>query len=230
MSLRNRARKLQKLAGVSYQQALAKLREIGPRASRLHEETGWPMERCDRFLATGQAPIDVVSLVTPSLEEQIREVLEKLLATSQAQSASVMSDRGLFVQAPENEKTRMLARLFKGAPRTRRGLPEGVYENVDKSSLLTVHLERGVLVVRFDARTSLGLVRLRVAHLTDDLDRLLAQEREDEPGSLPPTGTSGSGGAPAEARAVRPTEESERTARRPAPTRRRKKRDPGSAF
>src|SRR6202012_5258105 len=57
MSLRNRARSLQKKTGLSYQQALARLRALGDRPATLRRQTHWPLEVCDRYLIDGHAPI-----------------------------------------------------------------------------------------------------------------------------------------------------------------------------
>jgi hypothetical protein len=60
MSLRNRARSLQKKTGLTYQQALDRLRALGERSARLRRETGWSLDVCDRYLVDGHAPIAVV--------------------------------------------------------------------------------------------------------------------------------------------------------------------------
>lgn len=60
MSLRNRARALQKKTGLSYQQALQRVRALGERPAKLRRETGWSLAVCDRFLVDGHAPIAVV--------------------------------------------------------------------------------------------------------------------------------------------------------------------------
>lgn len=49
MSLKNRARYLAAQVGVSYQQALNFIREIGARPAKLAESNGWPLARADVF-------------------------------------------------------------------------------------------------------------------------------------------------------------------------------------
>jgi hypothetical protein len=65
MSLRNRARKLQRHTTLSYQQALAKQKALGARPAALARETGWPLDACDRYLVDGRAPIVVHEAVLP---------------------------------------------------------------------------------------------------------------------------------------------------------------------
>lgn len=72
MSLRNRARRLQQATGLTYQQALAKLRALGQAPAELRAKTGWPLWRCDLHLSEPPAstrpappqriPIEVVDV------------------------------------------------------------------------------------------------------------------------------------------------------------------------
>ena len=65
MSLRNRARALQKKTGLTYQQALRRVRALGERPAKLRRETGWPLDVCDRFLVDGHAPVTVIDAHAP---------------------------------------------------------------------------------------------------------------------------------------------------------------------
>jgi hypothetical protein len=50
MSLRSRARSLQTITRLTYQQALARIRSLGSAPARLAERTRWPLTRCDAYL------------------------------------------------------------------------------------------------------------------------------------------------------------------------------------
>lgn len=50
-SLNTRARRLQKRTGQTFQQCLALLRQNSAQIARLQTQSGWPVERCDDFLA-----------------------------------------------------------------------------------------------------------------------------------------------------------------------------------
>lgn len=73
MSLRNRARSLQKKTGLTYQQALTRLRALGDRPAALRRKTRWPLEVCDRYLVDGHAPILVQE--GPSFKQPSAQIL-----------------------------------------------------------------------------------------------------------------------------------------------------------
>src|SRR5437879_5345631 len=101
MSLRNRARSLQKKIGLSYQQALAKLRALGERPAALSKQCGWPLEVCDRFLVDGHAPIDVIEVATPG--DPIDQVCETLRATCNARAVVVAAATGRILAHVGND-------------------------------------------------------------------------------------------------------------------------------
>ena len=112
MSLRNRARALRKATGVTYQQALNKLRALGERPARPHRESGWPLEVCDRFLVDGHAPIAVVEL-TPigSLQEELTAICEDLRARANARAVVLGRDGRLLAHSGDGSgrETKWLA-------------------------------------------------------------------------------------------------------------------------
>ena len=98
MSLRNRARSLQKKTGLSYQRALAKLRALGEKPARLADQTGWPLDVCDRFLVDGHAPIDVIEVPeVRTLREQCEAVCEKLRVTANARAVVLAAKSGAIL-------------------------------------------------------------------------------------------------------------------------------------
>jgi hypothetical protein len=101
MSLRNRARSLQKKTGLTYQQALARLRALGERPATLRRQTGWPLGVCDRYLVDGHAPIDVVEVPpaddvpievadSDALDDRIRGLCEALRSRSGARAVALV--------------------------------------------------------------------------------------------------------------------------------------------
>ena len=62
MSLRNRARALAAKAGITYQQAVKRLRDAGSEPAEIKEATGWSLHRAD------------VVAVDPRLDEEYSEV------------------------------------------------------------------------------------------------------------------------------------------------------------
>ncbi len=103
MSLRNRARSLQKKTGLTYQQALARLRALGDRPATLRRRTHWPLEVCDRYLVDGRAPILVQEGPTvddapievgesDSVYDRIRAVCEALRRSIRAARAVDLVD------------------------------------------------------------------------------------------------------------------------------------------
>src|SRR5689334_14290417 len=93
MSLRNRARRLQEKTGVSYQQALDRLRKLGKRPADLSKQTGWPLEVCDRFLIDGHAPIEVIEVRQPT-PDLVEVICESLRASSGARAVLLAQDNG----------------------------------------------------------------------------------------------------------------------------------------
>src|SRR5215470_13445137 len=81
MSLRNRARSLQKKTGLSYQRALAKLRALGEKPARLAEQTGWP--------------IDVIEVPErTTLREACEQICETLRVTANARTVVLCARNG----------------------------------------------------------------------------------------------------------------------------------------
>src|SRR5262249_1866754 len=127
MSLRNRARSLQKKTGLSYQQALAKLRALGEKPARLSKQTGWTLAGCDRFLVDGHAPIHVIDVFgtrIPTLHELIEQVCETLRATTSARAVVCVARSGRVLAHVGGDDFELVLRgaLLRKAP------PEGIKE------------------------------------------------------------------------------------------------------
>jgi hypothetical protein len=208
MSLRNRARALQKKTGLSYQQSLAKLRGLGERPATLSKQTGWSLEKCDRYLIDGHAPIDVIEVAhghIPSLDELVLHVLEALRVTSQARTVVVAGKNGRLIARTGSSDLVEIWRSYE-PPHREMKIPE-VIELDEGLVLYTARFKQGMIVVKFHRdETSLGLVRLRTARAIEELERLLASESKS-PGVPPVGGGGGPGGLPAEVRVVRDTRE-----------------------
>ena len=227
MSLRNRARSLQKKTGLTYQQALDRLRALGERPAKLHRESGWPLDVCDRFLVDGRAPIDVVELKPiVSLRERITEICEQLRVSAAARSVLLSRD-GLIVAhvgvgvVPEEPWLALLSVRPRARAETRT-LPEIMELDGGLALVATELRPRACLVVKFHRdESSLGLVRLRVRRAIEELEPLLAEHTAD----LPPVpgGGGGFGSLPNELRVVEPIPE-ERPKKKPTPIGKKRKR------
>lgn len=201
MSLRNRARALQKKTGLSYQQALDKLRTLGDRPATLSKQTGWALEKCDRYLIDGHAPIDVIEMVQP--DDPIMVVCNRLLAQTMARAVVVASDDGRILGHTGNDPEGLWVGTLPRGPR-KVEVPD-VWELDSGLVLVTERFKRGMLIVKFHRdESSLGLVRLRMRQAVEELERLLAGESKS-PGVPPVGGGGGPGGLPAEVRVVRDT-------------------------
>jgi hypothetical protein len=222
MSLRNRARAVQKKTGLSYQQALNKLRELGERPAALSKQTGWALEKCDRYLIDGHAPIDVIETPLfphiPSLEELVVRICEMLQATCGARAVVVAAKDGrILAHIGADDTDAVLKGVFTRSQLRRAAIPvpravatkwselPDVWELEDGIVLFTARFKGGTVVVKFHRdETSLGLVRLRTARAVEELERIFASESKS-PGVPPVGGGSGPGGLPAEVRVIRDT-------------------------
>jgi hypothetical protein len=224
MSLRNRARSLQRKTGLSYQQALAKLRALGDRPAKLHRQSGWALDVCDRFLVDGHAPIDVLEVVRSEHETTIDEVCETLRASSNARAVILWRGGRLLARAggePGLEPS--LFALMRAQPLSGSGPIVEVWEDQSGMIVYTTQIKRALLIVKFHRdESSLGLVRLRARRAAEELEGLLGDD--DKLSGLPPIGGSGGpSGIPHELRVVEPIP-AERPKPKPTPIGRRKKR------
>jgi hypothetical protein len=212
MSLRNRARALQKKTGLTYQQALQRVRALGERPATLRRETGWPLEVCDRFLVDGHAPITVVEapLEARARFDAIGRVCESVRATAAARSVRLVDVSGRVI-------------ADAGEPDDGNVFVEASVKTRSRARYARIAAARAVLIVGFDRdETSLGLVRLRMAKAVEELERLLA---DDEPPMMPPFGSGGGpGGIPSELRVVEPVPAA-RPKKKPTPIGRKRKRE-----
>ena len=199
MSLRNRARSLQKKTGLSYQRALAKLRALGEKPARLADQTGWPLDVCDRFLVDGHAPIDVIEVPeVRTLREQCEAVCEKLRVTANARAVVLAAKSGaILVQVGAFEVGAIWGATVRDRKRGE------VWEMGDDLVFYSADVRGATLVVVFERdKSSLGLVKLRTRHAVEELERLFAIY-ESPTGVPPPSGPRGPGGLPAEVRVAR---------------------------
>ena len=182
MSLRSRARRLQRKTGLSYQQALARLRE----RARLRQ------------------PIPVVELAPLPRDAELQRICEQLVALAAAKSlvlanceARILVHVGLSQSPPVS----LLAPVRGPAPPPTKPLSPPfdeprAYELGDGTAVFSTPVgDLALLTITFDARTSLGLVRLRAREAIDALLPLLSESPNSPVGG---TGSNGDSGAPAE--------------------------------
>jgi len=123
--------------------------------------------------------------LTPDDEDALRRAMERLLQESAAHSAMLV-DRGgqLLVQAgarPEFDATTfatLTAADFSANDQLARLLGEtdftSLFHQGERESMLVADIaRRAILVVLFDSRTTLGLVRLRLRPVVEDLARVV---------------------------------------------------------
>lgn len=222
MSLRNRARSLQKKTGLTYQQALARLRAFGERPATLRRQTGWPLEVCDRYLVDGHAPVPVVEaprgedtpidvVESSGVHELIRAVCEALRLMAAARTVALVDPRGHVLVC------------VGGVGEDGETLHEEPVKRRRSARYAVVAATRAILMVRFrHGETSLGLVRLRARKAARELEQLL--DADESPMMPPGGGAGGAGGIPNELRVVEPVPE-ERPKPKPTPIGRKRKRE-----
>jgi predicted regulator of Ras-like GTPase activity (Roadblock/LC7/MglB family) len=123
--------------------------------------------------------------LTPEDEDALRRAMERLLQESAAHSAMLV-DRGgqLLVQAgdrPAFDATTfatLTAADFSANDQLARLLGEtdftSLFHQGERESMLVADIaRRAILVVLFDSRTTLGLVRLRLRPVVEDLARVV---------------------------------------------------------
>jgi hypothetical protein len=192
MSLRSRARRLQRSTGITYQQALEQVRREararGP-ATGAGPTEKWRAIAHELLAArAGSVPIEVVDVAVDPLDAACTRLLE-----ASAARAVVLLNRARWVIASAGAATGAWPLLALRA----RAVPSGPIEVGDGRSLLSRRLSGGeLLIVLFDRSTSYGLVLLRLAQAADEIERLLAARARLGIALPPPGGGQGSGGAP----------------------------------
>jgi hypothetical protein len=219
MSLRNRARHLQRVTNLTYQQALDRLRQLGEAPARLAREKGWSLAECDEHLVRKQAdkePPPAPARRAPLLHaaEELRgartanEVCQGLLASSGARTVLLVDADGRRVAEAGVAKDARAAfvRSFVRPLAARQRTPAAEAEaaicaqaGLAGAQVHFAELDGGArLYVVYDGSTSLGLVRLRVAMAVAEIGR----RRLLEPVVVPVDGGRGPGdggsGAPAQ--------------------------------
>jgi hypothetical protein len=250
MSLKNRARALQKKTGLTYQQALQRLRSLGDRPAKLRRQTDWPLEVCDRFLVDGHAPISVVEahggegpievVDEPRDLDAIEQVCKWLRTMSAARSVLLVDARGRVIalsgqhdRSGGSQSTQLPSLPSLPKPVRTSPVTTEVRELENDRVLVRAPVKprrssgesrittRAYLNVEFErAQTALGLVRLRMWQAVTALEQLLAGETP----SVPPAGGGGEGGAPNELRIAEPTHD-EPPKKKPTPMGRNRKRE-----
>jgi hypothetical protein len=225
MSLRNRARHLQRALGLTYQQALARLRQLGPRSAELRHRTGWPLSRCDVLLArelpcaegervpreaaefnpappSGSAPQPLEVVSTGGHEEEpLARACAHLMAGCNARSVWLFAPGARTLAWAGGETPLGMPPMVPLVLGLKAPAEETVVELGDQQRALVSPVgRRATLVVSFDGASSLGLVRLRVRAILPELERLLERAAAGQSGTGPGGGDRGGGrgGLPAE--------------------------------
>ena len=130
---------------------------------------------------------------------QIQAIVDKLVKEANASVVFIVDKNGQLISASgdvENIDTTSLASLTAGNIAATGGIAKLLRENefatqFHEGENANIHIQlvgnRVILVVIFDSKSSLGLVRLRVRKATDNLSRVfeVLQEKAAEPGDSP---------------------------------------------
>ena len=220
MSLRTRARSLQKKTGITYQQALARLRALGDRPAALRQKTRWPLEVCDRYLVDGHAPILVQE--GPSVDDVPTEVVEsdsvhdRIRAVCEALLRSIPAARAVDLVDLRGD---VLVRVGDAGDD---GKTVELHIRQDRRVSYATTETRAKLRVWFDVKEKTDFfVKRRAYKAVGEIERLL--DPDESPTTPPASGSGGTGGLPNELRVVEPEPE-ERPKPKPTPIGRRRKR------
>jgi hypothetical protein len=189
MSLRSRARALQRSMGISYQQALERIRSLGEAPAALARRTGWPLKKCDAHLLEPKAHPRPVTPLDPDQARAVTAVCEAVRAEAMARAVCVIDRDGAFRAMSGREALQLMAlprelRVGSQEPETLSLDPHGIH-------VLSCALDTGArLVVLFDNTELVGVVRLRARAAVRELNRILTQSLFFRP---PGNGGSGSG-------------------------------------
>jgi hypothetical protein len=200
MSLRTRARRLQRATGLSYQQALTTLRKLGAAPAQLHRQLGWPLGECDLYLTgTAERPpaVEIITLAEDACP--VTRVCAQLLVATRASAVSVSGPRGEAIARVGSSARPMLWGRPLGVGRARPTWPHEPM-TLRTGPTKTIHLLRlraeGTLAVVFsELESSVGWVELRAAEFVDPLVRAL-HERRRRPGGAGTPAAGGNSGAP----------------------------------
>src|SRR5215831_213296 len=129
---------------------------------------------------------------------KINAICDRLARDASAQLVFVVDKNGQLISASGHTQqidTTSLASLTAGNVAAMGGLakllgenefPNQIHEGARESLYMTIVGSRVVLVVIFDTRTSLGLVRLRVKKASDELGRIFEAlvKKTESPGGM----------------------------------------------
>jgi hypothetical protein len=185
MSLRNRARKLMKATGLTYQQAMEKIRALGKAPAELRAQTGWTLEECDRRLLENRK-IEVVT-VEPRTRAEL--ACQQLLHTGGARGVVLVNGWRILAHAGPRESAFVfhpMSFIKRGdsLPKTRKSIDLGPALHA-----LIVPIKKLHLIVVYEEWTL--ILEKRVEKCVGYLDSLI----EEDPLMAPPdSGESGPGG------------------------------------
>ncbi|HEY8089899.1 MAG TPA: hypothetical protein VIF09_18690 [Polyangiaceae bacterium] len=194
MSLRNRARHLQRVTRLTYQQALERLRALGDAPARLAREKGWPITQCDAHLVAERRGPVLHAAEELRAARTLTDVCLWLLASANARAVLVVHREGRLLASAGEEASRAV-RFRRSLRAVRTSSPLTVESRVyaeaalDGAEVHSTDLGLAHLYVVWDARTSLGIVRLRTLMAVAEIGRRRLLE---DPVFLPP----GAGGEP----------------------------------
>ena len=193
MSLRSRARALHQATGLTYQQALERIRALGRAPAELARKTGWPLKVCDRYLIERRkGPPARLPYPAPasSTTEALVRLCEQLREETSARAVCIIDAHGSWLAMAGFQALMLLA-----LPRTFRG-GGGEVETIALDSKAGIHIVshplqgNARLFVLFDEARMVGLVRLKARAAVREMNRILSEPLPFRP---PGGGEPGSG-------------------------------------
>jgi hypothetical protein len=179
--------------GISYQQALERIRSLGAAPAELARRTGWPLKECDAYLLAPTKRPAIDMRTRGKHASALGRVCEDLRAATLARAVCVVDRAGNWLAM-----SGLAAMRFLALPRHVRignREPESLALDPKGTHVLSCALETGGrLFVLFELERSVGLVRLRARAAVREINRILS----DPPVFQPPGGGESGSGAPAQ--------------------------------
>ncbi len=194
MSMRSRARALQRATGLTFQQAQGRIRGLGAAPAELKRQTGWSLERCDEVLVSASLHAEITrALPTGRPRSVFQAACEKLQIGAGALAVLWIGRDGSRAFAGKPTFLRLAGSLATLA--VRRSAADLAALFAERRGQ-TPHVEpvgrHGALVIIPGEHTEIGMLRLAARAHAERLEAAL--ETFDW---IPPSGKVPPSGAPA---------------------------------
>jgi hypothetical protein len=193
MSMRSRARALQRVTGLTFQQAQARIRELGAAPAELKRKTGWTLERCDEVLVSASLHAEITRALPTGRPRSIFQAACDLLLTRTEAIAVIWIGRdGSRAFAGQPTFLHLAGSIATMAVRQGVDHLAAVFADARRAPHVEPVGRHGALVVIPGERTKVGPLRLAARAHAERLEHDL--ETYDW---IPPRGRTPPSGAPA---------------------------------